>query len=144
MSFTVSTPRIQNNATKWMLVPSHTRCLVKVFRLKVCLGKDTWRVFKTYTDFKELHAQVSLFFQERDLRLFLTLLLFLQLKGTTRKVKRKVSLPKLPGNKMFGADKEHFVKKRKQKLQQYVNELLKVPEVMKSTVFTGTSAFYLS
>lgn len=30
----------------------------QVFRLKVCLGKETWRIYKTYTDFKDMHTQV--------------------------------------------------------------------------------------
>jgi len=86
-----------------------------VFRLKVCLGKETWRVFKTYTDFKDVHTQ---------------------LKARMKKSKRKVYMPKLPSSKMFGADKEDFVKRRKQKLQGYISEILKIPEIMKTGILT--------
>lgn len=55
-----------------------------------------------------------------------------------KKSKRKVNLPKFPSGKMFGADKEDFVKKRKQKLQAYISEILKITEVMKTGLLTGT------
>lgn len=86
-----------------------------VFRLKVCLGKETWRIYKTYTDFKDMHTQ---------------------LRARLKKTKRKGGMPKFPSGKMFGADKEDFVKKRKQKLQTYISEILKIPEVMKTGLLT--------
>jgi hypothetical protein len=86
-----------------------------VFRLKVCLGKETWRVYKTYTDFKDMHGQ---------------------LRTRLKKTKRKGEMPKFPSGKMFGADKEDFVKKRKQKLQTYISDILKIPEVMKTGLLT--------
>jgi hypothetical protein len=86
-----------------------------VFRLKVCLGKETWRIYKTYTDFKDMHTQ---------------------LRARLKKSKRKGEMPKFPSGKMFGADKEDFVKKRKQKLQTYISEILKIPEVMKTGLLT--------
>lgn len=46
-------------------------------------------------------------------------------------------MPKFPSGKMFGADKEDFVKKRKQKLQTYISEILKIPDVMKTGLLTG-------
>jgi serine/threonine protein kinase len=88
-----------------------------VFRLKVCLGKETWRVYKTYTDFKDLHGQ---------------------LRARLRRQKKKAAeLPKLPGTKMFGTDKIEFVKKRKVKLQNYINELIKHPDVMRTGILTN-------
>jgi hypothetical protein len=54
-----------------------------------------------------------------------------------KKTKRKGGMPKFPSGKMFGADKEDFVKKRKQKLQTYISEILKIPEVMKTGLLTG-------
>jgi hypothetical protein len=82
----------------------------------VCLGKETWRVYKTYTDFKDMHGQ---------------------LRTRLKKTKRKGEMPKFPSGKMFGADKEDFVKKRKQKLQTYISDILKIPEVMKTGLLTG-------
>ncbi len=54
-----------------------------------------------------------------------------------KKTKRKGGMPKFPSGKMFGADKEDFVKKRKQKLQTYISEILKIPDVMKTGLLTG-------
>lgn len=98
------------------------------FRLKVCLGKEAWRVYKTYTDFKDMHGHLRL---------------------RLKKAKRKVQLPKFPSGKMFGADKESFVKKRKENLQVYITELLKIPEAMKTGILSdflqknGRDAFSL-
>jgi len=65
------------------------------------------------------------------------LILGSQLRLRLKKAKRKVQLPKFPSGKMFGADKESFVKKRKENLQVYITELLKIPEAMKTGILSG-------
>eukprot|EP01087_Luapelamoeba_hula_P017991 TRINITY_DN5733_c0_g1_i1.p1 TRINITY_DN5733_c0_g1~~TRINITY_DN5733_c0_g1_i1.p1 ORF type:complete len:693 (-),score=116.07 TRINITY_DN5733_c0_g1_i1:139-2217(-) len=93
-----------------------------VFRLRVCFGKESWRIFKTYTDFKELHLQVTVWLRQQ-------------------KVKHKhmsgVKLPKFPGTKVFGAEKHNFVKKRKHQLQDYITALISTSEVNKAGFITN-------
>ncbi|KAL6040861.1 Protein kinase of the Mitotic Exit Network [Balamuthia mandrillaris] len=87
-----------------------------VYRLRITFSKQTWTVFKTYSDFKGLHSH---------------------LKVLTRKRKFKTELPKFPGTKLFGAEKDNYVKKRKNKLQLYINQLLDNPQVMKTGLLTN-------
>eukprot|EP01090_Pellita_catalonica_P018684 TRINITY_DN6110_c0_g1_i1.p1 TRINITY_DN6110_c0_g1~~TRINITY_DN6110_c0_g1_i1.p1 ORF type:complete len:405 (-),score=52.33 TRINITY_DN6110_c0_g1_i1:85-1299(-) len=80
-----------------------------VFRMRVSFGNDTWTVYKTYNDFKQFH---------RVLR---------------QKLKRKkVRLPRLPRSRLIGTDKISFIKKRKAKLQKFVEEMLKSSAVMRT------------
>eukprot|EP00475_Leptophrys_vorax_P028670 TRINITY_DN4163_c0_g1_i2.p1 TRINITY_DN4163_c0_g1~~TRINITY_DN4163_c0_g1_i2.p1 ORF type:complete len:320 (+),score=90.10 TRINITY_DN4163_c0_g1_i2:102-1061(+) len=68
----------------------------------------TWIVYKRYNDFHTLHADVS------------------------KVVPKLVQLPKLPPKRVTGILMSDFVEKRKQELQSYMSDLLKIPQVITS------------
>jgi hypothetical protein len=68
----------------------------------------TWIVYKRYNDFHVLHADLS------------------------RVIPKLVQLPKLPPKRVTGILMSDFVEKRKQELQTYMSDLLKVPQVITS------------
>mmetsp|Transcript_19442 Transcript_19442/g.28975 ORF Transcript_19442/g.28975 Transcript_19442/m.28975 type:complete len:228 (+) Transcript_19442:3-686(+) len=81
-----------------------------VYRIKVCLDQQRWLIFRTYNDFKELHAKLE-------------------------KTLPTIKLPTLPRGKFFGQMDTNFVKERKNDLQVYTESLLKIPSVCKSEIF---------
>lgn len=81
-----------------------------VFRLKVCLEQRRWHIYRTFSDFKELHSKLE-------------------------KALPAIRLPPLPGSKFFGVMDAEFIKTRKNELQIYAESLLKIPSVKSSHIF---------
>ncbi|MDP2436719.1 MAG: protein kinase, partial [archaeon] len=81
-----------------------------VFRMKVCLDQKRWHIYRTFSDFKELHGKIE-------------------------KALPTIKLPGLPGNKFFGVMDSDFIKQRKNELQVYTESLLKIPSVKSSAIF---------
>eukprot|EP01102_Stenamoeba_stenopodia_P021032 TRINITY_DN8375_c0_g1_i1.p2 TRINITY_DN8375_c0_g1~~TRINITY_DN8375_c0_g1_i1.p2 ORF type:complete len:411 (-),score=80.32 TRINITY_DN8375_c0_g1_i1:307-1539(-) len=96
---------ITGTETRKNLVFSYT-----VFKMKVKLKSDNWVVYRTFNDFKELHAKLE-------------------------KRMPTIKLPPLPPDKFFGFLEPQFVKRRKEDLQIFLDQLLKIPTVCKSDVF---------
>jgi serine/threonine protein kinase len=73
-----------------------------VFRLRVQRGTQKWSVFKTFSDFRDFFNRLK-----RELK--------------TRRI--KVKLPEFPPQKMFGAEKAGYLKKRRVQLNDFLDAL---------------------
>jgi PX domain len=76
----------------------------------VCNAKNTWVIFRTWNDFRDLH-------------------------GKLEKQLPSIKLPRLPPSKFFGVMDPSFVKQRKTDLEKYSARLAAIPSVCRSELF---------
>jgi len=81
-----------------------------LYRMKVCNAKETWVIYRTWNDFRDLHAKL-----EKQLP--------------------SIKLPRLPPSKFFGVMDPAFVKQRKSDLEKYSARLAAIPSVCRSELF---------
>eukprot|EP01089_Gocevia_fonbrunei_P002654 TRINITY_DN12570_c0_g1_i2.p1 TRINITY_DN12570_c0_g1~~TRINITY_DN12570_c0_g1_i2.p1 ORF type:complete len:571 (+),score=72.45 TRINITY_DN12570_c0_g1_i2:74-1786(+) len=84
-----------------------------VFKLNVIFGSDSWTVYKTYSDFQQWYKMLTI------------------------RASRHCTMPRFPPNK-FGADRSpSFVKKRKDRLQEFLDKVLSISVLLRTGLITN-------